>query len=315
MSVYTTVTAADLAAFLIDYPVGALLAQRGIADGVENSNYFVDTERGRYVLTLFERLAAEALPPYLALMTHFARHGIPCPAPLVDGQGRSLRQLNGRPAVLVPCLPGRWTAQPTLADCAAVGAMLGRLHRAAGDFPLRWPNPRGVAWRRDTAATLQSLLSADERQLLAAGLAADRDLASVLPAGMVHADLFRDNVLFTAPGQIGGVIDFYFAGYDSFLFDVAVTVNDWCSRPDGGLDEAATLALLGAYDAERPFLAAERAAWGAALQAAALRFWLSRLADAHSPRAGETVTRRDPDEYRRILEQRRAAGDALPWPA
>ncbi len=314
MSVYTSVSAADLAAFLADYPVGPLLAHRGIAAGVENSNFFVDTASGRYVLTLFERLSAADLPPYLALMAHLAGRGIPCPAPLLDRHGRNLRQLCDRPAVLVPCLPGQGLARASVADCAAVGAMLGRMHRVVADFTGQWPNPRGAAWRAQAAAQLLPLLSGAELALLQAEMAADALPAPALPAGVVHADLFRDNVLFVAPGQIGGVIDFYFAGHDSFLFDLAVTVNDWCSADDGALVDDACLALLTAYAGERPFVAGERLAWGRSLRAAALRFWLSRLLDAHGPRPGETVTRRDPDEYRRILLQRRAVGEALPWP-
>lgn len=312
MSVYTSVTAADLAAFLIDYPLGALLAHRGIADGVENSNYFVDTERGSYVLTLFERLAAHELAPYLALMTHLAARGIPCPAPLADRHGQVLQQLNGRPAVLVPRLPGQWTAQPTPADCAAVGAVLGRMHLAVADFLPDWPNPRGARWRQQTGEHLLPLLAADDKRLLAEELAHDAAPLPVLPGGVVHADLFRDNVLLAAPGRIGGVIDFYFAGRDSFLFDLAVTVNDWCSEGDGRVQPARAAALLHAYAAERPFLPVEREVWGRVLCAAALRFWLSRLLDAHCPRPGESVTRRDPDEYRRILQQRRATTLPLP---
>lgn len=314
MSVFTAVSAADLALLLAAYDLGEVQSLRGIADGVENSNYFVDTERGAYVLTLFERLTAAELPRYLALLSHLAARGIPCPAPLADRHGQCLQQVNGRPAILVPRLPGAWLAQPTAAHCAAVGAMLARLHLAVADFPLAWPNPRGADWRLQAAAAVRSFLPATEQALLDSELAEQTAAGDGLPGGLVHADLFRDNVLFTPAGSIGGVIDFYFAGTDSFLFDLAVTVNDWCGAPDGSLDAPRSQALLDAYHAVRPLVAAEQAAWGRTLRAAALRFWLSRLVDFHCPRPGIAVTQRDPEQYRAVLAARRAVASGLPWP-
>ncbi|MFC5299750.1 homoserine kinase [Azospira restricta] len=312
MSVFTSVSREQLAVWLEAYDLGAPTALVGIAEGVQNSNFFVDTERGRHVLTLFERgVDAALLPFYLDLMAHLAQHGIPCPAPRPMRDGRLLGELNGRPAALFSRLAGASVLRPTPAQCAAAGAALARLHLAGRDFPAP-PHPRGSDWVAATAARLRPLLPAADAALLADELAAQGAPAAALPAGVIHADLFRDNVLFVGDGdapRIGGLLDFYFAGRGDFLFDLAIVANDWCDD-DGGLDAIRLQPLLAAYHAARPLTAAELAAWPRQLRAAALRFWLSRLEDFHCPQPGETVTVRDPDAYRRILLARRALGDA-----
>ncbi len=315
MSVFTPVSREQLAAWLAAYDLGALRALAGIAEGVQNSNFFVDTEdgaHGRHVLTLFENVDPAALPFYLDLMAHLARHGIPCPAPRPMRDGRLLGTLNGRPAALFSRLSGASVAQPSPAHCAAAGAALAGLHLAGRDFPAP-PHPRGADWVEATAARLLPRLPAADAGLLADELAAQRAPLGELPAGVIHADLFRDNVLFVDDGavpRIGGLLDFYFAGRGDFLFDLAVAANDWCGDDDGRLDERRLQALLAAYHAVRPLVAGERAAWPRRLRAAALRFWLSRLEDFHCPQPGETVTVRDPEAYRRILLARRALGAA-----
>ncbi|MBI2307985.1 MAG: homoserine kinase [Rhodocyclales bacterium] len=316
MSVFTSVSPAQLADWLQRYDLGAPTALAGIAEGVQNSNFFVDTERGRHVLTLFERVDPAQLPFYLDLMAHLAQHGIPCPAPRPMRDGRLLGELNGRPAALFSRLQGRSVIVPTPAQCAAAGAALARLHLAGRDFPAP-PHPCGPAWIEATAARLLPRLPAADATLLADELAAWRATGTALPAGVIHADLFRDNVLFVGNGQhpeqasqIGGLLDFYFAGHGEFLFDLAIVANDWCATADGGLDAGRLQALLAAYHACRPLTAAECAAWPRQLRAAALRFWLSRLEDFHCPQPGETVTVRDPEAFRRILLQRRALADA-----
>jgi homoserine kinase type II len=313
MSVFTPVPEPVLADWLQRYAVGRLVALHGIAAGVQNSNFFVTTTLGRYVLTLFEDMPRAELPYYLHLMAHLARHGLPVPAPIADRDNEYLGTLQARPAALVRRLSGASAMAPGPAHCARVGAMLAGLHLAGQSYGRRQANPRGPAWRAATAAEVRRFLPADEQALLDAELAfqAGVDL-DALPAGPIHADLFRDNVLWEGE-YIGGVIDFYFAGHDAWLFDVAVTVNDWCASPDGTLEPARTAALLEAYDAERRFTAAERAAWPAMLRAAALRFWLSRAADFHLPRAGEMVLVKDPNEYRDILRLR--TGTVPPLPA
>jgi homoserine kinase type II len=314
LSVYTPVSQAELAAWLRGYSVGALEALEPIPAGIENTNYFVTTTQGRYVLTLFERLPAAELPFYLGLMAHLARHGIPCPAPIASLADVYLGELNGKPAALVTRLPGRSVERPGARECAELGALLARMHLAGRSYAAYLENPRGPRWWRAAARELQPYLDAAARRRI------DEELAFQagqrfpdLPRGPVHADLFRDNALF-AEGRLSGVIDFYFAGVDCLLYDVAVCANDWClidPLQDRRLEPSRVRSLLGAYHALRPFAAAEQAAWPAMLRAAALRFWLSRLHDLHLPRPGELVHAHDPAHFGDILARR--AAEPPPW--
>ena len=310
MSVFTPVSEADLAQWLRNYSLGELKACEPIEAGIENTNYFVTTTQGRYVLTLFERLPAEELPFYLQLMAHLARHGIPCPAPIADLSDRYLGVLNGKPAALVTRLPGRSLEDPHPAHCAELGALLARMHLAGRSYSAFLENPRGPKWWRLAAREVAPFLDDAKRKLLETELAFQAEQRFPdLPRGPVHADLFRDNTLWE-DGRISGVVDFYFAGVDCFLYDVAVCANDWCL--DGaGLQAERLRAFLGAYNAVRPFTAHERSAWLAMLRAAALRFWLSRLYDLYLPRPGMLVHAHDPEQFRRILEAR--AGSPAPW--
>jgi len=298
LSVYTTVGSAELAAWLERFPpgVGRLLDYSPIAAGLQNSNYFVATTGGSWVLTLFERLDGPAIDFYLGLMAHLAAHGCPCPRPLADRQGQLHAGLAGRPATLVNRLSGHCLEQPGTAPCRAIGGTLARMHRAAADFAGAPDHPRGDDWRRATAARLLPLLPAADRQLLETELAfqAAQDFTD-LPRGVIHADLFRDNVLWHEDGSLSGILDFYFAGRGEWLFDLAVVANDWC------VDPAAEGALLAGYAAERPLSPAENAAWPAQRRAAALRFWLSRLEDQYFPRPGEVVTVKDPAYFSAML--------------
>jgi len=307
LSVYTPVSQAELERWLGRYSVGRLESFEPIQAGIENSNYFVTTSQGRYVLTLFERLPAQELPFYLGLMAHLARHGIPAPAPIADLADQYLQTLNGKPAALVTRLPGRSLEAPGEAECAELGALLARMHLAARSYSAYIENPRGPRWWRIAAADLKSFLKRDQLRLMEDELsfqAAHR--LPDLPRGPVHADLFRDNALFEG-GRISGVIDFYFAGVDCLLYDVAVCANDWCIDAAGRLEDSRARALFGAYDAARALSAPERAAWPVLLRAAALRFWLSRLHDFHLPRPGMLVHAHDPEHFRKILECRRAS--------
>ncbi|MGH8704799.1 MAG: homoserine kinase [Burkholderiales bacterium] len=316
MSVFTPVSEAELAAWLKNYSVGALVALEPVEAGIENTNYFVSTSQGRYVLTLFERLPAAELPFYLDLMAHLARHGIPCPAPIADLGDRYLSQLSGKPAALVTRLAGVSIERPGKAECAELGALLARMHLAGRSYGGYLENPRGPKWWRGAAHELRPHLDEPQARLLDEEMRfQSRHRFADLPRGPVHADLFRDNALFEN-GRISGVIDFYFAGMDCFLFDLAVCTNDWClvdHDSDRRLDEARTLALLGAYHALRPLSALERGAWPVMLRAAALRFWLSRLHDFHLPRRGKLVRVHDPEHFRDLLALR-AAQAAAPWP-
>ncbi|MGE0876044.1 MAG: homoserine kinase [Burkholderiales bacterium] len=315
MSVFTPVSDAELAGWLARYSVGRVLEFAPIAAGIENTNYFVTTVQGRYVLTLFERLPAAELPFYLGLMAHLARHGIPCPAPIADLADGFFSMLNGKPAALVTRLPGRSVEQPDAAACAELGALLARMHLAGRSYDGYLENPRGPRWWRMAASAVRGFLDAERQSLLDDELRFQaQHRFPDLPRGPIHADLFRDNALFEE-GGIRGVIDFYFAGVECQLFDCAVCVNDWCladPAADRRLDEARTLAFLGAYAAVRPFTDLERGAWPVMLRAAALRFWLSRLYDFHLPRPGMLVHAHDPEHFRDVLALRCAPGGA-PW--
>lgn len=310
MSVYTRVEQDQLEAFLANYDLGELEAQQGISDGIENTNYFVTTTKGKYVLTLFESLSAEELPFFLDLMAFLAEHEVPSAHPVADRQGNYLRTLNDRPAALVQRLSGAWVQNPNAAQVTALGEMLGRLHRVGQAFEPQRENTRGPHWWRQTAERVMTHLPEDDAAMLRdeisyqAGHRKDE-----LPRGVIHADLFRDNALFEGD-RLTGMIDFYYACTDVLLYDLAVTSNDWCTTVEGGLDEGLTRALLQAYHAERPLSEQEQRDWPVMLRAGALRFWLSRLQDKLFPRPGEMTHIKDPGAYARILRDRIAQSEA-----
>ena len=320
MAVFTSLTEDELRPWLAGYEAGELRSLTGIAAGIENSNFFLGTSSGEFVLTIFEKLTPDELPFYLGLTAHLEQGGIPCPGPVPDRAGRHFSQLKGKPAAIVRRLPGKSHMQPTDTDRAQVAATLARMHIAGKSYTNLQGNPRGPHWWAVTAPQVMPYLSPDNQALLADELkfqASHR--LDQLPRGPVHADLFRDNVLFQntdAGSQLGGFIDFYFAGWDCLLFDVAVCVNDWCIEREGEhageLIASQAQVFLDAYHAVRPFIAEEQASLPVMLRAGALRFWLSRLFDFHLPRAGELITPHDPAHFERILKQRRAMA-ALPW--
>jgi len=314
MSVYTTVTTDELDAWLARYNVGGLNALEPIAAGIENTNYFVTTGKGRYVLTLFERLPANELPFYLNLMAHLARASVPVPAPEPDRTGALFSLLNGKPAGLTARIDGAPIAAPDPVHCAAVGHALAQLHIAAQTYRARLANRRGPAWWRQAARAVRPFLTPDQLLLLDAELKFQGGFARLnLPKGAIHGDLFCDNVLFTQD-EVAGLIDFGFAAVDYFAYDLAITVNDWCvaDAAGGGLTEPLVVPLLRAYNAVRPLGEPERAAWPALLRAAALRFWLSRLYDLHLPRPGELTHAHDPAHFERILRDRSARPARFP---
>jgi len=319
MSVYTAVSPEELEAWLGRYAVGSLVEQSPISAGIENTNYFVTTTKGRFVLTLYERLPTDELPFYLNLMAHLARAGVECPAPVPDRTGALFGMLNGRPASLVSRLDGEPVLVADAAHCAAVGSALARLHVASATYRARLPNRRGASWCRQAARAVRPFVDDAQHELLAAEIDSLATFAKArMPRGAIHGDLFRDNVLFLGD-RVSGVIDFGFAATDFLAYDLAITVNDWCIATEG--DDAGALvpelvdALAGAYDAVRPIGPEERTHWPALLRAAALRFWLSRLYDLHLPRPGELVHAHNPAHFERVLRDRVRAAVALPGAA
>ena len=313
MAVFTEVSTAEAGALMRQLGLGELSSLRGIAGGIENTNYFVSTDQGDYVLTLFERLSAEQLPFYLELMKHLANHGIPVPDPVADPRPRNhgslLHLVAGKPAAVVNKLRGSSQLAPAPVHCAAVGAMLARMHLAARDFEPSQPNLRGLAWWNETVPVVLPYLTPEQAALLRAELAYQNHVAAsadyaALRRSAVHADLFRDNVMFEGE-QLTGFFDFYFAGVDSWLFDLAVCLNDWCILLDSGEYEPARLdAMLEAYLQVNPLNAAERHLLPAMARAAALRFWVSRLWDFHLPRDAALLTPHDPSHFERVLRAR-----------
>lgn len=309
MSVYTPVTPEELDAWLARYALGALVELAPIAAGIENTNYFVTTGRGRFVLTLYERLPSDELPFYLNLMAHLARFGVEVPAPAPDRTGALFSVLNGRPAGLVARIDGAPVTSPSEAACAAVGAALARLHLAAQRYRPRLTNRRGPAWWRQAARAVRPFISDAQNELLQGEVKFQTGFGrGTLPKGAIHGDLFCDNVLF-ADGRVAGIIDFGFAATDFFAYDLAIAVNDWCIGDDaiGTLDAARMKAMARAYHSVRPLTDDERTQWTALLRAAALRFWVSRLYDLHLPRPGELTHAHDPSPFERILRARAAA--------
>lgn len=309
MAVFTAVSLDDLGPWLQQFPLGKASSIRGIASGIENSNFFIHTDGGEYVLTVFEVLHLDQLPFYLHLMRHLAERGVTVPAPVANDKGELVVPLLGKPAAIVSKLEGSSQMDPRPVHCAEVGAMLARMHLAAADFPLQQPNLRGLDWWNATTPRVLPHLDADNAALLRAEMHFQQAFAGStpyhhLPRGPIHADLFRNNVMFVGE-RLTGFFDFYFAGCDTWLFDVAVTVNDWCiDLATGELDVARVRAMLDAYHAVRPFTHDEHAAWQPMLRAAALRFWLSRLYDFFQPRAAELLTPHDPTHFERILRER-----------
>ena len=318
MAVYTEVGFAEADALCQRLGLGALTALQGIHSGIENTNYYASTAQGQWVLTLFERLTSEQLPYYLRLMQHLADHGIPVPAPQPAADGNLVHHVAGKPASLVTRLPGSHRLRPDAAHCAQVGRMLARLHLAGASFDDRQPHLRGLAWWTETVPAVLPHLPFEQATLLREELAFQQHLAETpagqaLPRGPIHADLFRDNVMFddtAGPDRLCGFFDFYFAGTDTWLFDIAVCLNDWCTDlASGALDEDRATAFVAAYGAERALSHGEVRALPALLRAAALRFWISRLWDWHLPRPAALLAPKDPSHFERVLCSR----IAQPW--
>ena len=315
MAVYTDITDDELAALLADFDLGAALSFKGIAEGVENSNFLLETEAGRFILTVYEkRVREDDLPFFLNLMRWLARHGYPSAEPMADRSGALIKRVRGKPCAIVGFLNGLSVRRPTVAHCREAGAGLAGLHLAAEGFPDRRENDLGQAAWAPMFAKLH-----DDAEALKPGLAAtiEKDLALLakrwpkgLPSGVVHADYFPDNVFFTG-GRFAGTIDFYFACIDAFAYDVAVALNAWCFEPDGSFNVTSARALVAGYESRRPLSEAERAALPILAHGAAMRFFLTRLHDWGATPAGALVRPKDPLEYERKLAVHRATPDLV----
>lgn len=323
MAVFTPIELEDIAQWIAqDFDIGQAIQIRGIHGGIENSNFFLDIAKGdkrqEYVLTIFERLTAQQLPFYLELMRHLANKGVPVPKPIENKQGDILFTLKGKPAAIVTKLPGLSRLQPESNHCALVGEMLAKMHLAGKDFSKYQENLRSLDWWQKTIPLVLPHLNTSQKELITHELKTQEEFFSSgtydgLPQGASHCDLFRDNVLFDPKGsdvsqdQLGGFFDFYFAGTDKWLFDIAVTANDWCLADNKqDLDPARLDAFMKAYQSVRPLTKEELASWPLMLRAAALRFWVSRLWDFYLPRDAQMLTPHDPTHFERILLSRRS---------
>ena len=315
MAVYTDVAAEDLAEFLARYDIGDLLSYKGIAEGVENSNFLLHTSKGSFILTLYEkRVARGDLPFFLGLMTHLAKHGITCPQPVEDRHGKALGELAGRPAAIITFLEGVWPRKPNVTHCAGVGQALAKMHLAGADFAMMRANALSVAgWRPlfDAAAAHADDVQPGLRDFLAAelGYLSSGVWPTNLPEGVIHADLFPDNAFFLGD-KLSGIIDFTFACHDILAYDVAICLNAWCFEADHSFNVTKARAFLSAYGRARKLSDAEQAALPLLARGSALRFLLTRLYDwLHTP-AGAMVKRKDPLEYLQRLRFHRNVGSA-----
>ncbi len=306
MALFVRLEERVLKGFLARYPdIGELVKYEGIYQGVTNTNYFVDTTRGRFVLTLIEQGSSEDLEFSCRLCLFLHAKGLSGPRPIVASDGLSMQILQDRPTVLVERIEGHHVEPPDLRHCAAAGAWLGRMHRVVPEVDMERANPRGYQWFFKVGERLLSRGSLDEET----AILCRSELCEIeqnpnldLPEGIVHADFFVDNALFNESGEIAGIIDFYYACKDALLLDVAIAVNDWCTTGEGGLDAARAAAFLSSYRSQRPFIDREHELWPHMLRVAAMRFWLSRLEDMHFPPASEeAVLMKDPGKFERIL--------------
>lgn len=313
MAVYTDIAVEELEAFLADYDLGELRAYKGIAEGVENSNYVLHAARGNFILTLYEkRVSASDLPYFLALLEHLAARGLTCPQPVKTRQGAALGKLAGRPAAIFTFLDGVWVRRPTVAHCQGAGEALAKLHCAGLDFPLRRANTLSLAgWR----ALFDGVARRADAVIVGLGPLIDAELArlegtwpSDLPAGVIHGDLFPDNVLFL-DARVSGLIDFYFACADMLAYDVAICLNAWCFEPDHSYNVTKGRALLNAYARVRALSPAEIAALPLLCRGAALRFLLTRLTDWFATPPGALVRPKEPVEYYRKLRFHQRVAD------
>ncbi|MEY3807949.1 MAG: hypothetical protein RI893_925 [Pseudomonadota bacterium] len=304
MSVFTCITRLQLDQFFDGYSLGAVLSFEGIKDGIDNTNYFVTTEQGSFVLTLFESLTAQELPHFLNLLSHLGDSSLLCPRPQRDRQEKQLSQLEGKPAAIFKRLPGLAVALPSALHCQEIGLQLASLHRCTQHYVFPMKNSNNLSAYNKVLQKIAAHLSAADSELIIDELAFQAENSLIkLPQGVIHGDLFRDNVLFEGD-RLSGLLDFYSACTDTLLLDVAIAANDWCYE-NGSINKEKLMALLFAYQSLRPLESSEKQQWPVILRAGALRFWLSRLEHQYYPRTGALIQQKDPLIFRRILLQHR----------
>ncbi|MCV2503262.1 MAG: homoserine kinase [Neisseriaceae bacterium] len=301
MSVYTTLKFQELEGFLENYELGELITYKGISGGITNTNYFVDTTHGRYVLTIFEQLKAEDLPFYLNLTLFLNRHEVACPAPVPRIDNQLFGFLKNKPATLITCLNGAEENHPNQEQCFNVGMMLAKMHLESADFTETMPNPRYQSWWNNEAERLIDLLPKEDQLLLQDELHfLNKHMTTYLPNGIIHADLFKDNVLMYHD-EVAGFIDFYYACNGLFIYDLAITINDWARTPQNKINSEQAQSLLAGYESLRPLSIQEKEYFSIAKRSAAVRFWVSRLLDFYFPAEGEMTFTKNPNDFRDLL--------------
>ena len=304
MSVFTPVTRPQLDQFFSAYALGVVLSYQGIKDGIDNTNYLVTTRQGHFILTLFESLTADQIAHFLTLLSHLGSHNLPCPRPQNDREMKLLHQLNGKPAAIFKCLSGSAIASPSILHCQEIGLQLASLHLCTQGYIFPIKNCTNLSGCKSVLQKISAHLSLADYELINDELSFQAENSPVnLPQGVIHADLFRDNVLFVGD-RLSGLLDFYSACTDSLLLDVAIAANDWCCD-NGIVNNKKFTALLAAYESLRPLEALEKQHWTILLRAAAFRFWLSRLEHQYYPRPGALTQQKDPLLFRGILLQHR----------
>lgn len=303
MSVYTPITQQQFIDLLTDYQLGKLIKFSGIKEGIDNTNYHLTTTKGRYILTLFEKLTAKELPFFFDLLEYLQAENIPCPQPQKNKDGKRILQLQSKAVAIFNCLEGHSILESSTKQCAAIGFELGKIHRLGRCFPKKRANDMGDAWVQKTVTGLKAKLAVDELEMISHYLSKrDLEKTNFLPRGIIHADLFKDNVLFN-DNKITGVLDFYLACEDHLLLDLAIACNDWCCDLQAQLQPEKINALVTAYQQQRPLAEIEKQGWSLMLQKAALIFWLSRLDYLHYPPSAELTLEKDPNIYKKIFIQ------------
>ena len=304
MSVYTKITENDLSDYLEHYSIGKIISLTGISDGIENTNYLLTTDQGEFIFTIFENIKINDINKYLLFMNHVNKRGLLSPKVMETHKQELFFTISDKPSAIIEKLDGASVTNPNEKKCGDVGDILGDFHNYSSDFNITIPNPRDLSWCKSTNEKLSKILSKPELLLIEQAIKNQESLQSQeLPTGMIHADLFKDNVLFYKE-KISGMIDFYYSCQGFLIYDLAVVVNDWCTEPDGLLNKLKLKKLLNNYNMKRVITDNEKTHWQNALISAALRFYLSRLLDLHFPKIGEMTHIKDPSVFKSILEDR-----------